>query len=32
MGGLVVWRLRVLLSRGWPGPQIVKDTNCSKGG
>ena len=34
-GGLVVWRLRVLLSRGWPGPRIqlaVKDTNCSKGG
>ena len=24
MGGLVVWRLRVLLSRGWPGPRIVK--------
>ena len=23
---------RVLLSRGWPGPRIVKDTNCSKGG
>ena len=21
-GGLVVWRLRVLLSRGWPGPRI----------
>ena len=34
-GGLVVWRLRVLLSRGWPGPRIqlaVKDTNWSKGG
>ena len=24
MGGLVVWRLRVLLSRGWPGPRIVE--------
>ena len=22
MGGLVVWGLRVLLSRGWPGPLI----------
>ena len=35
VGGLVVWRLRVLLSRGWPGPQIqlaVKNTNCNKGG
>ena len=30
--GWLCLELRVLLSRGWPGPRIVKDTKCSKGG